>query len=172
MTKRPALAADPTRWHYRASLASRVTLLTTMAVGLAVAFVAAGAFLTVKMQLQSSLDQSLLERAHAAAKSPALSQITDNTNVQSWALGAGDVRMAFVYQDGRGRMLDTQAPLDAGQPRAQRGDRAQRLEHPDHPRGRRAVPRGRRPHQRRRQRAGHRAVPGLPAGGAGEARRS
>jgi two-component system sensor histidine kinase MprB len=116
MTKRPALAADPTRWHYRASLASRVTLLTTMAVGLAVAFVAAGAFLTVKIQLQSSLDQSLLERAHAAAKSPALSQITDNTNVQSWALGAGDVRMAFVYQDGRGRMLDTKAPLTLGGP--------------------------------------------------------
>jgi two-component system, OmpR family, sensor histidine kinase MprB len=116
MTTRPPLAADPTRWHYRASLASRVTLLTTMAVGLAVAFVAAGAFLTVKVQLQSSLDQSLLERAHAAAKSPALSQITEGTNLPSWALGAGDVRMAFVYDDGRGRMLDRKAPLPLGTP--------------------------------------------------------
>ena len=31
---------DARRWHYRRSLASRVILLTTMAVGLAVAFVA------------------------------------------------------------------------------------------------------------------------------------
>jgi len=55
------------RWHYRRSLASRVTLLTTMAVGVAVAFVAAGAYLTVRMQLQSALDDSLLERASTAS---------------------------------------------------------------------------------------------------------
>jgi hypothetical protein len=55
------------RWHYRRSLASRVTLLTTIAVGLAVAFVAAGAYFTVRMQLQSALDNSLLQRARAAS---------------------------------------------------------------------------------------------------------
>ena len=48
------------RWHYRRSLASRVTLLTTMAVGLAVAFVALGAYMTARVQLQNSLDESLL----------------------------------------------------------------------------------------------------------------
>jgi two-component system sensor histidine kinase MprB len=57
----------PGGWHYRRSLASRVTLLTTMAVGLAVAFVAAGAYLTVRMQLQSALDDSLLKRAEQAS---------------------------------------------------------------------------------------------------------
>ena len=55
------------RWHYRRSLASRVTLLTTIAVGLTVAFVAAGAYLTVRMQLQSGLDDSLLKRAEQAS---------------------------------------------------------------------------------------------------------
>ena len=59
----PVREGDERRWHYRRSLASRVTLLTTMAVGLAVAFVAMGAYVTVRMQLQSSLDESLLERA-------------------------------------------------------------------------------------------------------------
>ena len=47
-------------WHYRRSLASRVILLTTIAVGFAVALVALAVFLTVRMQMQSSLDQSLL----------------------------------------------------------------------------------------------------------------
>ncbi len=55
------------RWHYRRSLASRVILLTTIAVGLAVAFVAAGVYVTVRMQLQSSLDDSLVERAQSAS---------------------------------------------------------------------------------------------------------
>ena len=48
-------------WHYRRSLASRVILLTTIAVGFAVALVALAVFLTVRMQMQSSLDQSLLD---------------------------------------------------------------------------------------------------------------
>jgi two-component system sensor histidine kinase MprB len=61
-------AGDP-RWHYRSSLASRVTLLTTMAVGLTVAFVAAGAYLTVRMQMQSTLDDSLVQRAQSASVS-------------------------------------------------------------------------------------------------------
>ncbi len=49
-------------WHYRRSLASRVILLTTMAVGLAVALVALAVFLTVRLQMQASLDESLLNR--------------------------------------------------------------------------------------------------------------
>ena len=42
--------------HYRRSLASRVTLLATIAVGLSVAVVAAAAFCTVKHQLMETLD--------------------------------------------------------------------------------------------------------------------
>ncbi len=94
------------RWHYRRSLASRVTLLTTMAVGLAVTIVALGAFVTVRMQLQSSLDDTLVDRAEAAARQPVLAQITDDYDIPSFMLGASDVRIAFV-NDGQVRFLDT-----------------------------------------------------------------
>ncbi|MFN3603026.1 MAG: hypothetical protein ACK4UY_16720, partial [Dietzia sp.] len=56
----PDLMWDERRWHYRRSLASRVTLLTTLAVGLTVGVLALGAYATVRMQMQSTLDQSLL----------------------------------------------------------------------------------------------------------------
>jgi two-component system sensor histidine kinase MprB len=59
--------ADEGRWRYRRSLASRVILLTTIAVAMAVAFVAVGAYVVVRMQLQSSLDQSLEDRAESAS---------------------------------------------------------------------------------------------------------
>ena len=83
-------------WHYRRSLASRVILLTTIAVGLAVAFVALGAFLTVRMQMQSSLDESLLDRAHKAAEYAEVSEVTAQYRLPAWMLGAGDFRVAFV----------------------------------------------------------------------------
>ena len=89
------------RWRYRRSLASRVTLLTTIAVGLAVAFVAAGAYVTVRMQLQSALDDSLVDRAEAGRASPRCSpRSPPTTDIPSWALGAADVRIAFVRYDG------------------------------------------------------------------------
>jgi two-component system sensor histidine kinase MprB len=73
-----------------------------MAVGLAVAIVALAGFATVKMQMYSSLDESLLERASAAARSDALSELTSQ-QVPSWALGAADVRIGFI---------DTRGDLD------------------------------------------------------------
>jgi two-component system, OmpR family, sensor histidine kinase MprB len=84
------------RFHYRRSLASRVILLTTIAVGVAVAFLSLGAYFTVRMQLQSTLDESLLDRAHRAADSPALQQLPTDYELPSWALGAADVRIAFI----------------------------------------------------------------------------
>ena len=97
----PLARDDSGRWHYRRSLASRVILLTTVAVGLAVAFVALGAFLTVRMQMQSTLDDSLLNRARKAASSEALAriQVANNFEVPSWALGAADIRLTFVTPD-------------------------------------------------------------------------
>ena len=47
----PGADVPAPRWHYRRSLASRITLLTTIAVGVAVAFVALGAFITTRVQL-------------------------------------------------------------------------------------------------------------------------
>ncbi len=106
-TPDPLLGADG-RWHYRRSLASRVTLLTTMAVGLAVTIVALGAYVTVRMQLQSSLDETLISRAEAAARQPVLAQITADYNVPPFMLGAADVRIAFVRYDGQTRFMDTE----------------------------------------------------------------
>jgi two-component system sensor histidine kinase MprB len=103
------------RWHYRRSLASRVILLTTMTVGLAVAFVAIAAYATTRFQMQQSLDDSLMERAHAAASSDGLVQATQS-GVEPWALGAADVRIAFLFAEGTGRVLDQGPDIRLGEP--------------------------------------------------------
>ena len=92
--------ADRIGWHYRRSLASRVTLLTTIAVGLAVTLVSVGAYVTVRQQLQESLDRQLIERAHTAAQYEFLPDLTQEFNLPSWALGATDVRVALLRRDG------------------------------------------------------------------------
>src|SRR6476661_4105392 len=105
---------DDRRWHYRRSLASRVVLLTTMAVGLAVALVALGAYVTVRMSLESSLDNSLRDRAHQAAGSLQIAQLTSD-QVPSWATGAADVRIYLVTAGGTPITTDSlnpQIPLD------------------------------------------------------------
>jgi two-component system sensor histidine kinase MprB len=96
----PEVPSPEGRWHYRRSLASRVTLLTTMAVGLTVAMVALGAYVVVRMQLQSSLDDSLLERAEATARLPVL--VAGGQEIPAWALTATDVRIGTVSADGTG----------------------------------------------------------------------
>jgi len=83
------------RWHYRRSLASRVTLLTTIAVGLSVAFVALSAFMTVRQQLQSQLDHSLLDRARKAAQTDGLREAVTQ-GISPAVFGAADVRIAFI----------------------------------------------------------------------------
>jgi two-component system sensor histidine kinase MprB len=107
---------DGRRWHYRRSLASRVTLLTTIAVGLTVAIVALGAYVTVRMQMQSTLDASLLDRAERAARTPALSELATEYRMPSWALGAADVRIVFLTEDGRARSVDGGPTLELGRP--------------------------------------------------------
>ncbi|WP_277869151.1 sensor histidine kinase [Nocardioides houyundeii] len=99
-------------WHYRRSLASRVALLTTMAVGVAIAFMAAGSFVTVRMQLQSSLDESLLNRATKAASYSALAEMTAR-DVPSWMLGAADVRVIFIREDKNVLTADNEGPTVA-----------------------------------------------------------
>ena len=89
------------RWaplHYRRSLASRVTLLTTMAVGIAVTVVAFAAYATVRMQSMESVDRSLHARAAAAAKPETLASLLDR-EVPVWALGAGDVKLVWIDAD-------------------------------------------------------------------------
>lgn len=114
---------DERRWHYRRSLASRVILLTTIAVGLAVAFVALGAFLTVRMQMQSTLDESLLDRAKRAAEQPALQELTTNYKVPAWMLGASDIRVAFITADHQVYSLDQDGPsIELGDPEIEVAD--------------------------------------------------
>ena len=100
--------------HYKRSLASRVTLLATLAVALSVAIVALAAFATVRMQMFSSLDDSLLERASKAGQSDALSVLT-NQRVPSWTLGAADVRIGFIDAGGQVTSVDRgESPVPLG----------------------------------------------------------
>ena len=83
------------RWHYRRSLASRVAVLTALTVGASIAIMALTAFVVMRQQLHSSLDDSLLNRAHKAASFTTLSEITAQ-GAPSWMLGAADVRIIFI----------------------------------------------------------------------------
>ena len=82
------------------SLAGRVTLLTTIAVALAVTLLAAGAYVTARTQLQQQLDESLTERAQLAAESGGLAFVAQEFNLSSQSLGAADVRISFLRNDG------------------------------------------------------------------------
>ena len=73
MTLLPSVAHEG-RWHYRRSLASRVTVLTALAAGATVALVAFGAYITVRMQLQATLDDSLISRAQSTPTSALCNQ--------------------------------------------------------------------------------------------------
>jgi two-component system sensor histidine kinase MprB len=91
-----------------------VTLLTTMAVGLAVAVVALMAYVTVRSQTIGTLDDSLRDRANAAAGSNAL-EVMLHQGVPSWALGAANVRLGFLLSNGvavtvPGQSLPTKGP--------------------------------------------------------------
>jgi two-component system sensor histidine kinase MprB len=110
----PGRARD--RWHYRRSLASRVILLTTFAVGLAVAFVAVGAYITVRVQLQSTLDSSLTSRVQDAAQTPQLLSLVTSQDVGAAVLGAGDIRIGFVSADGTVSSTRGPSRLQLGKP--------------------------------------------------------
>ncbi|WP_182524979.1 HAMP domain-containing sensor histidine kinase [Nocardioides dongkuii] len=98
---RPGDGPVDRRWRYRRSLASRVTLLTTLAVGISVAFVALGAYVTVRMQMQSSLDESLMSRATQAAQAPAITDQETGSEIPAFRLVATDVRIGMMYADGK-----------------------------------------------------------------------
>ncbi|GAA3820820.1 HAMP domain-containing sensor histidine kinase [Nocardioides panacisoli] len=109
-------APGDSRWHYRRSLASRVILLTTIAVGIAVAAVAIGAYVTARVQMQRTLDDSLLQRAQAAATDPGAAVRASQSDIQSWALGAADVRIALLFDTGTGKLLDDGPAINVGGP--------------------------------------------------------
>ncbi len=106
------VARPPGRWHYRRSLASRVTLLTTIAVGLSVAFLSAGVYVTARMQLQSQLDDSLLQRARSTAGAGLLDR---DLNYPPWAVGASDIQI-YVLTAGNVPQVQAGAALPIGVP--------------------------------------------------------
>jgi two-component system sensor histidine kinase MprB len=85
----------PHTFHYRRSLASRVTWLTTIAVALTVTGVAFAAYATVRMQSLHSLDDSLHSRAAQAAHADTLDALS-REEIPPWALGAADVKIVFL----------------------------------------------------------------------------
>ena len=85
----------PHTFHYRRSLASRVTWLTTIAVVLTVTGVAFAAYATVRMQSLHSLDDSLHSRAAQAAHADTLDALS-REEIPPWALGAADVKIVFL----------------------------------------------------------------------------
>jgi len=93
-------------FRYRGSLASRVIALTTFAVGLSVATVALAAFLTVRHQLQSSLDDSLRRRAEVSARF----QVTQSTLTDIPPLMEGATETKFGYVFANGQSLLTKGP--------------------------------------------------------------
>ena len=93
------------RWHYRRSLASRVAVLTTLVLGVTITILALTAYVVMRQQLMSSLDQSLLNRAHRAAGFTNLTRITAQ-GTPAWVLGAADVRIIYITSDGRGMAGD------------------------------------------------------------------
>ncbi|MBL0746838.1 sensor histidine kinase [Nocardioides baculatus] len=112
---RPEEALAQGRWHYRRSLASRVAVLTTLALGVSIAILSLTAYVVMRQQLISSLDQSLLNRAHKATSDTTLSAIAAG-DVPLWVLGAADVRIILINSEGRG-MSGTAIPtFSLGEP--------------------------------------------------------
>lgn len=112
-------------FHYRRSLASRVTVLTTLAVGVTVAVLSAAAYATVRTQTMNTLDDALLERAQAAARTNTLDALSAQ-DVPSWALGAADVKIIFLNgRNQTARTADHSETLPLGRPELEvaRGER-------------------------------------------------
>ena len=84
---------------FRGSLAARVALLTTMAVGLTVALAAIAAYVGVRHQLVASVDRSLTDRARVLARVP-LDELIQQEQ-PDWLFPAAEVRFAVVQSDGQ-----------------------------------------------------------------------
>ena len=78
----------------RASLATRVVALTAAAVVAVLAFVSVMLYVTVRAQFNSSLDASLLRRAHTAVEAGFVEQTLQSTPAAS--LGLADVKVAVI----------------------------------------------------------------------------
>jgi two-component system sensor histidine kinase MprB len=81
------------------SMAARISILAACAVGLAVAAASLAAYISLRDQLHDRLDDSLLQRASAAADSNWVTQATLE-NVSADVLGAADLRIYLIGPNG------------------------------------------------------------------------
>lgn len=89
----------------KTTLAGRVTLLATIAVGISVAIVALAAYWTMRNALYDSIDDSLYNRATAAAKSRDIRDV--GVSGPSWLPGATDIHVRLVSEDGSYKSSDS-----------------------------------------------------------------
>ncbi len=92
----------------RVSLAARITVLTTMAVGATIAVISIVVFFLVRMQLIHDLDDGLLQRAHAAAKTDVVVPATIEGYPPGY-LAAADIKIAVITH---GHAVATKADTD------------------------------------------------------------
>ena len=81
------------------SLRTRVGVLTALAAALAVVLVSVVAYLNVRQNILASLDSNLLQRAQAATQSELVDPQALAT-LPPGALGAGDIKIALLYDNG------------------------------------------------------------------------
>ncbi|MCD2189050.1 HAMP domain-containing sensor histidine kinase [Actinomycetospora soli] len=108
-TERPG---PPSGWHVllEIPLRRRVAILVSVGAGLLVALIAVAVFLTAYRALYDQLDESLVERATAAASSDLADPSLLYRAVSSDALAAGDFRVAIVLADGRALSIQGSVP--------------------------------------------------------------
>ncbi|MDX6280699.1 MAG: two-component system, OmpR family, sensor histidine kinase MprB [Kribbellaceae bacterium] len=108
---------------HQLSLHARVTLLAAVTVGLAVAFVSIGAYMTVRQQMYRNLDTSLKSRAVQAADNRVLTNLYNLRIASAGALGLSDIRVGVYLQDGQqvGPVDSTLPPMGATELAVARG---------------------------------------------------
>jgi len=111
---RPTRGYGSARWHYRRSLASRVTLLTTIAVGATVALLSLSVYLVVRVQMQQTMDEQLVERARTTAQAADEQAPSGVFVVQGNLLASSDIRLAVLGADGSMQTIEGQSGLPYG----------------------------------------------------------
>jgi len=97
----PPVEPKPKRQQRRASLRTRVALLVAAAVGVAVALASLAAYVTVRHELRSHLDERLVQRATSASQTELFTDPSELARFSNSALGsifsfASDVRVEVL----------------------------------------------------------------------------
>ena len=86
----------------RVTLAARITILSSLAVGVTLSVASVAVYFTLRMQLEDQLDESLAERAAATAQTPLVRSALAG-DIPAEYVTASDVRLAVIFPDGEAR---------------------------------------------------------------------